>query len=306
MACGTDRSRCLRTADTRGIGRGGGRGQEALEVGEVFDGIDLARARGHVVGDRGELAARGLVPFLLKALAGDPHLDVVGLGGEDQQRLVLCLPAEPADRSIVAVPVGTAADAEGLLARRVGVLIGQDRAIENLLDQPGAKGWCGNPDDEVLVRALGRKVLLPDVAASGLRVPGDHEEGVDHAVARPVGMVPEASFPDRAVPCDERWHDIARESECFRHAKQGVHRRARPADGRLGMAARTPHEVEAWANTIGNPLFLREVCQPHDEHLRLIVGEAVNGPARSRSSPPEPGVAGAEGLRLESLSQPAY
>ena len=132
--------------------------------------LDLARARGHVVGDRGELAARGLVPLLLKALAGDPHLDVVGLGGEEQQRLVLRLPAEPADRSVVAVPVGTAADAEGLLARRVGVLIGQDRAIENLLDQPGAKGWCGNPEDEVLVRDSGSQ--SPPARCGSQRHPG--------------------------------------------------------------------------------------------------------------------------------------
>ena len=57
-------------------------GQETLEVGEVFDGAELVSARGHVVGDRGELAALSLVPLLLEALIGDPHLDVVGLGGE--------------------------------------------------------------------------------------------------------------------------------------------------------------------------------------------------------------------------------
>ena len=70
-----------------------------------------------------------------------------------------------------------------LLARRVGVLIGDDRAIGNLLDQPGAEHRRGNPEDDVLVTDLLLEVLLPDVAPCGIRVPGDHEEGVHTAVA---------------------------------------------------------------------------------------------------------------------------
>jgi hypothetical protein len=72
------------------------------------------------------------------------------------------------------------------------------------------------------------------------------------------------------------------------------------------MAARTTHKVEAWANAIGDLLLLQEVCQPHDEHLLLIVGEAVNGTACSRSTTPYPGIAGAEGPRLDSMKQPEY
>jgi len=69
------------------------------------------------------------------------------------------------------------------------------------------------------------------------------------------------------------------------------------------MAARTTHEVEAWANAVSDLLLRREICQPHYEHLCLIVGEAVNGSTRSRSLVPYPGVAGAAGLGMESMKQ---
>jgi hypothetical protein len=88
--------RCARIASMRSVVRPScRRRQEALEVGEVLDGADLADARRHVAGNRGEPAARRFVTFLLEQLVGDPHLDVVGLAGEEQQRLVLRLPPEP-------------------------------------------------------------------------------------------------------------------------------------------------------------------------------------------------------------------
>jgi len=43
--------------------------------------------------------------FLREQFVADPHLHVVGLASEDLQRLVLSLPAETADRAIVAVVV---------------------------------------------------------------------------------------------------------------------------------------------------------------------------------------------------------
>ena len=65
----------------------------------------------------------------LEQLVGDAHLDVVGLAGEQQQRLVLRLPAEARDGAVIAVAVrltrdgaagqddvGPAADAQRALA----------------------------------------------------------------------------------------------------------------------------------------------------------------------------------------------
>ena len=51
-----------------------------------------------------------LVALGLEQLVGDAHLDVVGLAGEHQQRLVLRLPSEARDRAVVAVVVRLAGD----------------------------------------------------------------------------------------------------------------------------------------------------------------------------------------------------
>src|SRR5262245_60017923 len=81
------------------IGGRRGRREEAHEEGELVDG---ARRRDRIprggVGDAvrlgGSLAVRVLLALGLEQLVGDAHLDVVGLAGEEQQRLVLRLPAE--------------------------------------------------------------------------------------------------------------------------------------------------------------------------------------------------------------------
>ena len=56
---------------------------------------------------------------------GDAHLYVVGLAGKDVQRLILRLPAETADRAIVAVVIEGAGDAEVVVT------------VFNLVDQQG-------------------------------------------------------------------------------------------------------------------------------------------------------------------------
>ena len=89
---------------------GVGRREEALEHRELLDRADRVQRRERlgvedVVGHRRELAARRLVTLDLEQLVGDAHLDVVGLAREQQQRLVLRLPAEARDRAVVAVAV---------------------------------------------------------------------------------------------------------------------------------------------------------------------------------------------------------
>src|SRR5262249_16288991 len=143
-----------------------GRGEEAHEEGELLDGADGPGAAGgiggrHVVRPLRELTARRLVALLLEELVADAHLDVVRLPREEEQRLVLRFPAEAADGPVVAVPVGTTADAEGVFGGDVGGLVGDDRAAGNLLyeSQPERRG--GNPEDHVVGRLRG-EVLLSD------------------------------------------------------------------------------------------------------------------------------------------------
>src|SRR5437016_10515426 len=78
---------------------------------------------GNVLGvaDPGEVQAAGWKPasqlvltrqraILRKQFVGDAHLHVVGLSGEDHQRLVLGFPAKTADGAVTAVVVEGAAD----------------------------------------------------------------------------------------------------------------------------------------------------------------------------------------------------
>src|SRR6185436_7257798 len=92
---------------------------------------------------------------------------------EDQQRLVLGLPAEARDRAVVAVVVGlTGYGAAGNtvvrapaypeipLQPRVGGLVGEDGRVGNLLDQPRAEDRRRDAEDHVAVRKLQLEVRL--------------------------------------------------------------------------------------------------------------------------------------------------
>src|SRR5207245_5743583 len=86
------------------------RGQESHEEGKLLDVADgdghvRAVRRRNVVGLWLRLTPRRLVPLRLEEFARDAHLDVVGLAREQQERLVLRLPAEPRNGPVVAVEV---------------------------------------------------------------------------------------------------------------------------------------------------------------------------------------------------------
>src|SRR5439155_15577360 len=85
------------------------------------------------------------------------YLDVVGLTREQQERLVLRLPAEPRDRSVVTVLVRVAGDTERRLDERVRVAVGENGPVRNLLDQPAAERRRRDPEANVASRELGRE-----------------------------------------------------------------------------------------------------------------------------------------------------
>src|SRR5207247_1672207 len=129
-----------------------------------------------------------------------------------QERLILRLPAEPRDRPVVAVivrlpgdpdPVWPADDPERGLDGGVRALIGDDCGVGDLLDQPGAEHRGGNAKDHVVVGELPLEVRLPDRAAAGVGVgralvaAADHEEPMDAAVRRAVGLALEPRLPYR-------------------------------------------------------------------------------------------------------------
>src|SRR5215475_12433935 len=237
-------------AARRRLGRNG-RSEEAHEGGELLRAAHGLDGRGGVgvcgvVGYGGELAARRLLTLLGKELVGDALLDVVRLAREDQERLVLCLPAEARDGAVVAARVGRAGDLDSIGAAadaESGLAVGghgevvQDGAVWDALDQAHAEDRRGNPEDDVALLALGVEVLLLDGAVAGVAASilssADDEERVYAAVGSAIRIVLVVRLAHGTVERDEVGHGVL-------GAKGGgegdlrVHRRTRSADrGRL-------------------------------------------------------------------------
>ena len=239
------------------------------------------------------MAARRLVTLGLEQIVGDPLLDVVGLAREDQERLVLRLPAEPCDRLVVAVMVRATRDAERRLHEGVRVAVGEDRTVGNLLDQPSAKHRCRDSKDDVVGRDLGVEILLLDRAPAGVGRPvvpaADHEQRVDSAVAGAGGRVLEPGLPHRPVQVDERRHDVAC-AEGGRHRDLGIHLGAGPAGGRLAVASGAAVEVEPWAESFIERVAFLEFLLRGGEERRLARRQAVQHLAGARGPTTNPGV----------------
>ena len=138
-----------------------------------------------------EEAAGSLVALLREKLVRDPHFDVVGLTREHDSGLVLRLPSKAGNGPIVSAAIGIAAevrvdvtgDPQPGLCGSIGLAIGEDRRIRNRFDQPGAKGWRRNSEDDIRIAALtgervsGRpEVGLSDVATRGIAASRDDED----------------------------------------------------------------------------------------------------------------------------------
>src|SRR5207302_6194764 len=136
------------------------------------------------------LVLAGQRTFLREQLIADAHLHVVGLAGEDLQRLVLRLPAEAADRSVVAVVIESPGHADVVILLVVEVR--EQRRIVDVLHQTGAEGRRRDAEDYV--------VRLDGPIEAGLRNAGSGRAGatrrsvdtsddrveIFHAAIRPV------------------------------------------------------------------------------------------------------------------------
>ncbi len=102
-------------------GDGGGAG--AVGVGNVLGVADPSEVQAVGRKPASELVLTRQRAILREQFVGDTHFHVVGLTGEDHQRLVLGLPTKTADGAIVAVVVKRSADAETIVC--LGRAIGQ-------------------------------------------------------------------------------------------------------------------------------------------------------------------------------------
>jgi hypothetical protein len=272
------------------VGRRSGRRQEPLEESEFLDRAQSGRSGrdlsvGDIIGDSGELAMRILLALLLEQLVRDAHLDVVGLAREHQQRLVLGLPSEPGNRSIIAIvvrvprdcpsrhgDVGAAHDAELVLSGGAVRLVRQNQTVRNLLDEPSAEGRRRNPEDHVVARSLHREVGLGQNAPAGRRPPRDGGAIVHAAIPGPVLVELEPGFAHRPVQRDEERDSVgAAVLRGERHLR--VHERAGAARRRLGVTAGAAVQVHPRAEPVGNSLDCLEVRLAIDKELALPDGQ---------------------------------
>jgi len=208
-------------------------------------------------------ALRVFLALTLEVFIGNAHLHGIGLTRENQERLVLRLPAETRDSAIVAVGVDMTFDAViSFHSARIARQVVPDGCVSDRFDQPCAESGRGNPEDHVVVGLLPGEVRLLNGTAGGLIRPAGNGEKIMHATVRAAVRVPdEACFADWSTRGDERRHSISR-----RHSRSTselrIYRRATSSQGRLNVATAARIQIETRAEPINDGLHLRELRYP--------------------------------------------
>src|SRR5262249_32639685 len=157
---------------------------------------------------------------------------------EDDQRLVLRLPAEARDRAGVALAIFMTCDAEGGFGGGLFALPGDDREVPDRFYQARAEDRSRNPEDQVVLRRGGVAIRLSDIAAGRVGSAFNRKKIVHAAVASSVGRrihVLEPRFPYRSGGCDEKRQGIGRAVlRSYRNLR--IDCRTRSTRGRLRMA----------------------------------------------------------------------
>src|SRR5579859_1847751 len=210
----------------------------------------------------------------------DAHLHVVSFTREDVQRSVLCLPAKTADGSVVAVVVEVSGNTKVVV--EVGIPVGQQGRIVQVLQQPRAKQRRRNAEGQVVSRRRRRKARLLQAAASpAIKTTADRKQcfhstvrvGCVHRAVR-VEEERETGFTCRTSGRDERRRGIRRAAGDGLYAFVGLRLRyaigavsnhlkfrivgwSGTANRRLRVASRTLVEVKPRSQTIGRAAVYR-------------------------------------------------
>jgi len=91
-----------------------------------------------------------IAAFVGELLVADAHFHAAGFGGKLDQRLVLRLPAKARDGAVVGTAIEMAADAERGLLRRVGLQVGDERRLVNVLDESRTEHRRWNASAEIV------------------------------------------------------------------------------------------------------------------------------------------------------------
>ena len=129
-------------------------------------------------------ALRVFLALVLEVFIADAHLHAIGLTRENQQRLVLRLPAEPCDGAIVAIRIDVTSDTVIRLHTGIADQIVPDGCVCNRFDQPCAKSRRRNPEDHVVVGLLPGEIRLLDGTAGRRIRPASNCEKIMHSAVR--------------------------------------------------------------------------------------------------------------------------
>src|SRR4029077_10402145 len=94
----------------------------------------------------------------------DSHLDVIGFTGADGDRFVLCLPPKTRDRAIIAAAVRMTCDAKSSAQAGGGVMLCENFAILNRLEQSQPCHLQGNSEGNIAIFELRLEVGLRESA----------------------------------------------------------------------------------------------------------------------------------------------
>ena len=214
-----------------------------------------------VIRNRRILAGWIVVALVLEEFVADPHLDIIRLAGEHQQRRVLRLPAEPGNGAGIGAPVWMTADAHLALRSLICRKICENCAVRNRFDQTGAKDRSRNAKRYIVICELRIEIILNRSAircvAAAIDAAADDEQRVHATVRTPIRKLLETGFDNGTVGLNEKGHFIMR---AVGHANIGlrIDARRRSPDARLGMTARTAVQIETRPEPIADALGFLE------------------------------------------------
>src|SRR5262249_19537992 len=132
--------------------------------------------------------------------------------GENQQGLVLSLPAEASDSAVVAAGVEPAADSQCTLSRCIGSQVGLERQVWSVFHQPESENGSRNAKDHVMLSKLGFEIRLRKVATNGVHASLDGKQVVNSAIKRREVIIrigrDEPRLAHRTIRGDERGNDV--------------------------------------------------------------------------------------------------
>ena len=244
-----------------------------------------------------ELAGWRLVALGGEQFVSGADLYVVSFARKYFERIVLCFPAEAADRSIVAADVRPPANPQRALLAQIILLIRPDRRIRDCFNQPTSKRRGRNAKHQIVSCGSEGEVGLRQVTSRSIRPSRDGKQSVHAAIHRPqVHRVGKARLAYRPIRRDERWY-LVRRSLVVRGGYLRIHRRTAAPQRRMRMALRATLCVIPRAQSAAgtghcsrNRVEQRKVRLPRAEERHLISVEPGNGRAGSRRSATHPRV----------------